>query len=171
MKSKNKYEYIALSCGYAESQKISFTIFESLVLHDSKVKAIQDLALNLYIKYNQEVLDTNEPSMCCITSKKQNFNFCSFCGSNLNRIQFDPECFEQWLYSLQDKSLNDFGQEMRNWDLCSDISELIKKQKSTIWIPDRADRMLTAALVEIKPELNTTNYDCYSDWKSDINDT
>lgn len=182
--------FIVMNCGYVESATTSSIIYGSDYLRkatfSSYKAAITELALDLYAKYYEEYLSIyqhrydKDVKECCRESliRDSRFNketkFCAECKEEIKDKPFDAEEFANYIVNLHQTTCDLYGDcEWANgrdlvwWPWA--VRDLIGAPKEdVIFIAENAEGVLLAALLEVKPELNTDpNYHPENDhdWK------
>lgn len=75
------FSHIMLSCGYAETSTVSWSIWSCNQEFASIKEAITSLALDLYESYKDLLPDPGHKD-CCEQAKKTDAKYCPECGEN-----------------------------------------------------------------------------------------
>lgn len=158
---------IALGFGYVESGKTSWLIYKAEQGSPATRKqALFSLVKYLYAKYQSELEQANSwrdlrvKNKCCKTNIRQNADakFCSDCGSNISKKQFDVEDWRGFLFRLQKSDCDSYGDHDDVYD-SNDFSwtpwmfGFDVQQKNMLIIGENAEHILTEVLKLIHPEL------------------
>lgn len=134
--ARGRYRIVMMSCGYVENACTSWLIFSTHEGHFvTAAEAVIELALDLYAKYEDEVLTPIYRGGCCRT--QGDVNFCSTCGTRLKPKEFNGEDFMHYVTGLHSTTCDAFGE-----------SESTGKRDFAFW-PWRAHELLSASKDEI----------------------
>lgn len=181
-KKQKLFNVIMMSCGFAESNQTSWLMYGTGYFghpgFKTRAEAVTELALDLYAKYHDEVLDAYErrysKKECCREAliSNKNANFCPTCGSTIADRVFDPQEFRDFVIDLHGTTCDSYGAAewfkdrkpvFWPWSV-RDFQEAHKDQ--VIWIPENAEHVILAALYDVKPELKPVQ----DDYEIDVSD-
>jgi len=157
----NYIRTIALSFGYAEETKIGWLIYtaEGKVC-DSRKQALQSLATHLFRKYCEKlepILPTLDP--CCKLQPKHS-KYCGECGNYLliQEREFEYYNWVSWLCFSLKKTFDSYGyfedlEDLQQWN--AHYYDFDDMQQNVLIVSNNAEHIISAALKEVHPELNT----------------
>lgn len=160
MSKNGSYYIIAVTCGYVEDAYVARLIFSTPGRRRFATpgEAVTELALDMYAKYRDELVE-DKPKACCVKSfKKKEAKFCSICGCPAVRMAFSSERFMEFIKELHCTTNDSYGQaEWADGRTCVFLPwhhNLIGIQENEIVdISENAEQVLLCALFEAMPEL------------------
>ena len=174
--------------GYAEDATTSSLIYQCSFFgklgYQTCKEAITDLALDLYAKYYDEYISiyenrySNNVKGCCreCVIKNNEAKYCSDCGREIKDREFVYENFMFYVKELHSTTSDSYGdaeyaagRELNWWPYWT--ADFIGAPKEEIiFIPENAEVVLLAALLDAKPELKIEDFNC-SEWEDFKNET
>mgnify|MGYP005862726183 CR=1 FL=1 len=171
--ARGRYRIVMMSCGYVENACTSWLIFST---HSGRfataAEAVIELALDLYAKFEDEVLAPVYKSDCC--RKQGDVAFCSTCGKRIMPKPFDGTEFMEYVTSLHNTTCDSYGEsestEKRDFSFWPwRAHELVDASKDEIvFIGENAERVILDALFEVRDDLRAKELESFDDedWRT-----
>lgn len=154
-------KFIIMSCGFAEDQKISNLFFSTEKEFSTTKEAIANFAEFIYSQLEVPIKE------CCQKSfTKDAVNFCSVCGKSKNNFKFNGDLLINTILSYHDHTLDQYGyDEFADWQVIAFADLLPLDMDNIIYIPENAEKVLLAALIESKSADNK-NLNEFNLWRN-----
>lgn len=153
----NQIKAIAFCCGYAESNKISWVVFNSRITPDefNERQAIESLTEYLYQSYLDEYeMYGRKIKNCCTKYKNEGDSFCGKCGYNLKNKDFNPDVWKESIIKLHEMECVSYMDEANNPDLWEPWGfEFNIPTNQMLVISHQAENVFLKVLVKLHPEL------------------
>lgn len=173
--ARGRYRIVMMSCGYVENACTSWLIFSTHTgCFATAAEAVIELALDLYAKFEDEVLvGYVHKKQCC--REQGNVAFCSVCGTRLKPKEFNGDEFMEYITGLHNTTCDSYGEAESTstrafayWPWRA--HELLSASKDEIvFIGECAERVILDALFEVREDLRKKEIeDGVEDWRTSI---